>query len=100
MRLRKVDAVASESKCRLDQPRPREPAVGRMQGAEPGREPGHAAGRDPDGVVHELGPERDLQLEQLDVASFAAEPRNSDEAVEVPRAPARRVEVDRVPAPE
>jgi hypothetical protein len=60
----------------------------------------HTARGSADRVVHQLGAERHLQLEQLRVAALSTQARHGDEAVEVRRAAGRRVEVDRVPAPE
>ncbi len=66
--------------------------------AEARREAGNPARGDADRVVHQLLAERHLQLDQLGVSSFAAEPGDGDEAVEVRRLPGAGVVVDAVAA--
>jgi len=97
---RKVDAVAREPERGLDDADPGKPTVFAPQELEPRRQAGHTAGRRPDGVVHELGAEPHLKLKQLDVASVGAETWDGDEAVQVARPAARRIEVDCVAASE
>jgi len=88
MRPGKVDAVPSETVRRLDETRPGKAAVLLVQDGEARWESRDAAGGDSDGVVNQLRPERDVELEQLDSsASLAAEAGGDDEAVEVPRLP-------------
>ena len=67
---------------------------------EPCRHAWNPARGDSDRVVDELGSERDVELEQLDLAALRAETRHGDEEVEVLGLTARRFVVDRVPAAE
>ena len=84
-------AGAGEIERRLYEPRPRQPAEARVQGAEPAWEARDRAGPGPDRVMDELLAEGDAQLDRRRARSR----RHVDEAVEAPRlAP---VPVDRVP---
>src|SRR6266542_4938668 len=79
----------------LGQARPGEAPVLLVQRRQACRQPWHAAGGDPDRVVDELRPEGDLELEQLGLVTLlGADPGDRDEAVEVPRPPGARFEVD------
>ena len=100
VRRRHRDAVAREPQRRLDEPRPRQPAVRVPQLAEPGGHARHRARRGADRVVHELRAERHLEVHELRLAPLGAEPGHRAEAVEVARGAGRRVVVDRVPAAE
>ena len=72
----------------------------RQRLAEPRRDTGDGARGGADRIVDELGSERDLQVEQLGVTRLGADARHRAEAVERPRLPRGRVEVDCVPAAE
>ena len=60
----------------------------------------HRTGRRTHGVVHELRPERHLEVHELWVVPLRAEAGDGAEAVEVARVPGRAVVVDGVPTPE
>ena len=94
------DRTAREAERGLDQARPGQSAVLVPERVEPCRNSRHPARADSDRVVHELRAERNVQLQERHLSRLGAEPRDGDEAVEVPRAARRRVEVDPVPASE
>ena len=84
----------------LDELRPGQPAVRAPEGVEPGRKARDAARADPDGVADELCAEGHFELEERYLAPCSSQPGHRDEAVEVRRPAAIRVEVDRMPAAE
>ena len=94
------DRTAREAERGLDQARPGQSAVLVPERVEPCRNSRHAARADSDRVVHELRAERNVQLQERHLPRLGAEPGDGDEAVEVPRAARRGVEVDPVPASE
>ncbi len=94
------DRSARKPERRLDEARPGQSAVLVPERVEPCRNSGHPARADSDRVVDELRAERNVQLEERHLSRLGAEPRDGDEAVEVPCAAGRRIEVDPVPASE
>ena len=100
MRGRKLHALPGELQRGLDQPPPGQAPVRFPESHEAGRQPGDAAGGRADRVVHQLGTERHLEVEQLRFTRLRAQARDGDETVEVAGAPGGGVEVDRVSAAE
>ena len=98
LRGRHRHALDCESHGRLDEPSPGEAAVRGPERAETCRKAGNPARGDADGVVHQLLAERHLELDQLGVTPFAAEPGDGDEAVEVRRRSGAGIVVDAVAA--
>ena len=84
VRRRHRHAFAGEPERRLDEARPRQPAVRAPQGVEAGRHARHRARRRPDRVVDELLTERHVDVDELRLTRRSPEAGHGAEAVEVP----------------
>src|SRR3954462_4178316 len=96
MRGRKIHAVSSETSRRLHELLPGDPPVLARESLKTRRQSGNRAGRRADGVVDELGAERDVEVDQLCVPRLFAQAGHSDETVEIANASGGALEIDRV----